>query len=76
MPAKSNFFSQVIDLYVDGFRHMTVGRTLWMLILLKVALLLLVFKLIFFPDILQRDYATDAERAQAVRTALTDRQGD
>ncbi len=31
--------------YADGFRSMTVGRQLWALILVKVALLFLVFKL-------------------------------
>lgn len=66
-----NFFRRVADLYVDGFRNMTVGRTLWVLIILKVALLLLVFKLIFFPDLLQRDYDSDQDRAQAVRSSLT-----
>ncbi len=65
------FRSRVADLYVDGFRNMTVGRTLWVLIILKVALLLLVFKLIFFPDLLQRDYDSDQDRAQAVRSSLT-----
>lgn len=66
-----SFFRRVADLYVDGFRNMTVGRTLWVLIILKVALLLLVFKLIFFPDLLQRDYDSDQDRAQAVRSSLT-----
>lgn len=66
-----SFFRLVADLYVDGFRNMTVGRTLWVLIILKVALLLLVFKLIFFPDLLQRDYDSDQDRAQAVRSSLT-----
>lgn len=65
------FFGRVVDLYVDGFRNMTVGRTLWVLIIVKVLLLLFVFKLLFFPDILQSNYSTDAERAQAVRSSLT-----
>ncbi len=71
---RRSFFSRVLDLYVDGFRNMTVGRSLWALIILKVVLLLFVFKLIFFPDILQRDYDTDEQRAQAVRNALTERE--
>ena len=60
-------------MYVDGFRQMTVGRKLWLLIIIKLAILFLVFRLFFFPDILQENYSTDAERAEAVRTALTDR---
>lgn len=64
------WISRVFCFYRDGFRQMTVGRQLWLLILIKVAILLFVFKLLFFPDLLNRDYDTDAERSQAVRTSL------
>ena len=66
-----SFLKRAVDLYVDGFRSMTVGRSLWILIILKVILLVFVFKLIFFPNKLQSEYSTDADRAQAVRSALT-----
>ncbi len=57
--------------YRDGFRSMTVGRYLWAIIIIKVAILLLVFKLWLLPDRLSRDYDDDASRAQAVREALS-----
>ena len=50
---------------------MTIGKTLWAIILIKLAVMFLILKLFFFPDILERDYATDAERAEAVREQLT-----
>lgn len=59
--------------YVDGFRSMTLGRKLWLLILIKLFILFFVFKLFFFPDILERDYDSDEERAAAVRTTLINR---
>jgi len=68
---KDSFFHKAVSMYVDGFRSMTVGRRLWALILIKLAILFLVFRLFFFPDVLEENYATDAERAQAVRTALS-----
>ncbi|MDE5720422.1 MAG: DUF4492 domain-containing protein [Paramuribaculum sp.] len=64
---------RVADLYIDGFRSMTVGRSLWVIILIKLAILFLVFKLFFFPDLLSRDYPTDEDRAAAVRNELIDR---
>lgn len=67
------FWKRALMLYVDGFREMTVGRKLWTLILIKLAILFLVFKLFFFPDLLQENYDTDAERAEAVRNELTSR---
>ncbi|MDE7345579.1 MAG: DUF4492 domain-containing protein [Muribaculaceae bacterium] len=64
---------KVVDFYVDGFKNMTVGRKLWAIILIKVALLFLVFKLFFFPDLLQENYDNDDDRARAVATELTSR---
>lgn len=66
-----NFGRRVADLYVDGFRSMTVGRQLWILIIIKLVLIFVVMKLLFFPDLLSRDYDTDSERAAAVRHSLT-----
>lgn len=64
---------KIWHLYADGFRSMTVGRKLWALIIVKLAIFFLVFKLFFFPDTLARDYSTDEERAEAVRSTLLDR---
>lgn len=63
----------IFRFYFDGFRSMTVGKKLWILLLIKLFIIFFVFKLFFFPNILQRDYDTDAERANAVRTTLLDR---
>lgn len=57
--------------YVDGFKSMTIGKKLWALILIKLALIFLLLRLFFFPDMLQERYDTDDERAEAVRSALT-----
>lgn len=69
---RRHWISRAIDMYVDGFRNMTVGRTLWALIIIKVVVLLAVFKLLFFPDVLSSNYDTDQERAEAVRKSLID----
>ena len=65
-----NFSKSTYRMYRDGFRSMTVGRTLWIVIAVKLAILFLVVKMFFFPDRLQQDYDTDAERADAVRSEL------
>lgn len=67
---RSRLAVKIWRLYADGFREMTVGRWLWVIIIVKLAVMFLVFKLFFFPDILQRDYADDEARAEAVRTNL------
>ena len=57
----------------DGFRSMTIGKKLWILIIIKLIIIFCVFKLFFFPDILDRDYDNDVQRADAVRSTLLDR---
>ena len=64
---------RVVRFYVDGFRGMTVGRTLWAIIIIKLFIFFGILKLFFFPDLLKRDYDTDPERAGAVRSTLIDR---
>lgn len=64
---------RIIRFYIDGFKSMTVGKKLWAIIIIKLAIIFLVLKLFFFPDILQRDYDTDEERATAVREQLMSR---
>ncbi len=61
---------KVWSLYYDGFREMTVGKTLWVIILLKVFIFFVVIKLLFFPNILQRDFDSDEDRADHVRNEL------
>lgn len=68
-PGKS-FFRRVADLYIDGFRSMTVGRSLWAMIIIKLIILFAILKVFFFPDILGTRYDTDEDRATAVRRSL------
>lgn len=65
------WLNKILSMYVDGFRSMTVGRKLWLLIAIKLLIFFAVLKLFFFPDILQSKYSTDDQRAEAVRQALT-----
>ncbi|MDY4410129.1 MAG: DUF4492 domain-containing protein [Prevotella sp.] len=47
---KHSFINRAFHLYYDGFRQMTLGKTLWTVILIKLAIIFLVLKLFFFPD--------------------------
>lgn len=38
--------------YVDGFRGMTLGRTLWFIILVKLFIMFFILRLFFFPNYL------------------------
>jgi hypothetical protein len=64
----------IITFYVDGFRRMKQGRTLWAIIIIKLLIMFGVLKLFFFPDILHDNFNSDMERANHVFTQLTQRQ--
>lgn len=70
---KIPFYKRVWDLYYDGFKNMTVGKSLWVLIIIKLFIFFVIIKWLFFPNILKQNYDTDEERAEAVRTELTTR---
>jgi hypothetical protein len=50
---------------------MTWGRRLWGIILIKLFILFAILRLFFFPDVLQRDFETDSERAGHVLEQIT-----
>ncbi|MDE7461764.1 MAG: DUF4492 domain-containing protein [Muribaculaceae bacterium] len=61
---------EIGNMYVEGFRSMTIGRTLWAIILIKLFVMFVIIKMLFFPNILEKNYSSDAERAEAVRENL------
>jgi len=71
-----SFFMSFYRLYRDGFRQMTVGRTLWKIIVIKLLIMFAVLKLFFFPNILQTQFSTDQQRAEHVLLQLTGSAGN
>lgn len=57
--------------YVDGFRNMKLGKTLWAIIGIKLFIFLIVMKILFFPNYLKENFSTDQERSEHVLENLT-----
>jgi hypothetical protein len=57
--------------YYEGFKEMTVGKVLWMIILIKLAIMFLVLKPFFFPNFLKSNFETRDERVDYVKQELT-----
>ena len=62
---------RIYRFYRDGFRQMTLGRTLWKIIFLKLFIMFAVLKFFFFPDFLATKFSTDSQRAEYVIDQLT-----
>jgi len=50
---------------------MTLGKTLWKVILVKLFIMFAVLKLFFFPDFLSTQFSTDEQRADYVMEQIT-----
>lgn len=57
---------KIFNFYRDGFVGMRLGRTLWLIILLKLFILFGIVKPFFFPDILQTRFQSNDARAAFV----------
>jgi hypothetical protein len=66
-----NIFKRIFNFYYDGFRSMTVGRKLWIIIFIKIFIFFIIMKLIFFPDFLDTKFKTERERSDYVLEQLT-----
>ena len=68
-----SFLYKAFRLYYDGFRHMTLGRTLWIIICVKLFVIFVILKIFFFPNFLKR-HATPGQEADFIATEIITRQ--
>ena len=69
---KDGFWHRVFHLYYDGFRQMTLGKTLWIIIGIKLFIIFVILKIFFFPDFLKNNAKEGAE-ADFVTTEFVER---
>jgi len=61
------FFRKIYLFYYEGFKAMTVGRTLWLIIVIKLFIIFAILRLFFFQPVLT---GTEEEKAFQVRENL------
>lgn len=71
----SNWVTRVGRFYLEGFRGMTLGKTLWAVILVKLFIIFAILKVFFFPDFIGRN-AEEGEEADYVSEQIIDRAYD
>lgn len=68
---KKNIFKRIFQFYFEGFKSMTWGRQLWIIIIIKLFIMFAILKVFFFPDFLKTNFDTDQERSNHVIEELT-----
>ena len=66
----AKLLKKIVLFYYDGFRSMTLGRTLWAIILIKLFVMFFILKLFFFPSFLK---GSDEQKKNQVGTELVER---
>ncbi|MDD2530586.1 MAG: DUF4492 domain-containing protein [Bacteroidales bacterium] len=61
-----NVFKKVFLFYYEGFRSMTLGKTLWMIILIKLFIMFAILKVFFFPNFLSSKGDTKEEKSEYI----------
>ena len=56
----------IFRFYYEGFKSMTIGKTLWMIILIKLFVMFVIFKLFFFKNFLNSNFETEEEKSNYV----------
>ena len=70
---RKGFLYRGYDLYVDGFRSMKLGRTLWAIILIKLFVIFVILKLFFFPNFI-KEHAPEGDESEFVATQILKQQ--
>ena len=69
--AERNLFKRVFLFYYEGFKTMTVGKKLWIIIIIKLFIMFVILKMFFFPNFLKSNFESDKERSEYVLDQLT-----
>ena len=57
----TSLFYRIYRFYRDGFARMSIGRTLWLVVIVKLLIIFLVLKLFLMPDVLSLKSAPGKE---------------
>ena len=59
--------------FKEGFSNMKVGKTLWLIVIVKLFIMFAVLKVFFFPNYLKTNFKDEASRSNHVRQELIHR---
>lgn len=71
--AMKNTLVKICRFYVDGFRSMTIGKTLWILIFIKLFIMFCILRVFFFPHFLNSVTNDDSQKDDYVSSQIINR---
>ncbi|WP_459188073.1 DUF4492 domain-containing protein [Parabacteroides sp. APC149_11_2_Y6] len=65
-------YKRIFHFYLEGFREMKLGKTLWLIILVKLFIMFFILKIFFFPNFLGK-YENNSAKEEHVSNELIQR---
>ena len=59
--SNNNLFEKIFYLYYDGFENMRLGKTLWLIIAIKLFIMFAILKVFFFPNHIKQQASKGSE---------------
>jgi flagellar basal body-associated protein FliL len=66
-----DIINKIFSFYIDGFKNMRVGKTLWIIIAIKLFIFIVILKWLFFPNFLKENFSNDEDRQKYISNQLT-----
>ena len=67
---------QILRFYIEGFANMKLGKTLWIVIIIKLFIMFVIVKFVFFGENLDSKFQTDAEKSDfVIENLIKDKNG-
>lgn len=64
------YLKNISNLYIDGFRRMKLGKSLWLVIAVKLLIMFGILKVFIFDESLNSKFKTDEAKADFVISNL------
>ncbi|QOG11897.1 DUF4492 domain-containing protein [Arcobacter sp. FWKO B] len=68
-----NIITQTYRMYIDGFKNMTVGKTLWKIVFIKLLVILVFLKFFVHDKTFKTEYQTFEAKSEFVSNNLQGR---
>ncbi|MDY6121168.1 MAG: DUF4492 domain-containing protein [Campylobacter sputorum] len=62
---------KIIKFYLDGFKSMRLGKTLWLVILIKLFVIIFILKIFFFSDTIDTKFHNKEDRIDFIYENIT-----
>jgi hypothetical protein len=64
-------YLKIFNFYIDGFKNLTVGKTLWKIIIIKVIIIVTLLNFYIYDKSINSEYKTTKEKINFVYKNIT-----